>query len=376
MIRKILISIFLLYILIWFATANIIKSNIVNTIDNSQTDNLKISYNQVKVAGFPGRLKISLLEPKVKLIGHTNSKEISTDQLIFTPTFSFKKADITLGNSIKQVESFDEKQIETIVQSNVLITALVKFNKPIYGFSRTDNLKSMIKFLEVNNENLSVIHQNKECCNISDLNFIVNKTQNVEDNEMFIKTHLIYSSEENLLNFKKAELDLFMLAQIDEDKAKKTNSLKNINVDHLKFLCDDSAQIYLTGGLQLFKDSLPNGKLSFELTDYHKLIDKLIPNNWLLPRKIIKMVINKILVLPGTEIIKVEGQNLEPYEKIKLDISFSSKGIFIGSTNLLEFKLENNDIPEDNNQQEIMKPENDSKTIEDQEEMLEGIKVD
>ncbi|XVN42562.1 MAG: hypothetical protein RCG15_08280 [Candidatus Rickettsia vulgarisii] len=376
MIRKILVSIFLLYVLIWFATAHIIKSNIINAIDNSQTDNLKISYNQVKISGFPGCLKVTLLEPKVTLIDHANSKEISTDQVIFTPDFSFKKANLTLGNNIKQVESSDEKQVESILQSGDLITALIKFNKPIYRFSKTDNLKSIVKFLEVNNENLSVIHDNKVRLNISDLNFLVSKTQNIEDNEMFIKTHLLYNSEENLLNFKKAELDLSMLAQIDEDKEKKTSSVKNINIDHLKFLCDDGAQIYLTGGLQLFKDSLPNGKLSFELTDYRRLIDKLMPSNWALPKKIIKMLVNKILVLPGTEVIKVEGENLEPYEKVKLDVSFSSKGIFIGTTNLLEFKLENNFIPEEDNQQDVIKPEEDTKNIEEQVEELEGISVD
>lgn len=369
MIRKILVSIFLLYILIWFAIAHIIKSNIINSINNLQTDNIKISYSQVKVSGFPGCLSINLLEPKIKLIGHANSKEISTDQVMFTPDFSFKKANITLGNNVKQVESFDEKQVEYIVQSNDLIAGLVKFNKPIYSFSKADNLRSMVKFLEVNNKNLSVIHENKERFKISDLNLLVNKTKNVEDNEMFIKAHLLYSSEENLLNFKKAELDLSMLAEIIEDQEKKTNSLKNININHLKFLCDDSAEIYLTGGLQLFKDSLPNGKLSFELTDYHKLVDKLIPSNWLLPRKIIKMLIDKVLVLPGTEIIKVEGQNLEPYEKIKLEINFSSKGIFIGSTNLLEFKLENNDNQQDRNQEEIIKQEEERNTIEELEEI-------
>lgn len=379
MIRKILVSIFLVYILIWFTTAHIIKSNIVNTINNSQTDNLKISYDQVKVLGFPGRLKISLLEPKIKLIGHTNSKEISTDQVIFTPDFSFKKANLILGNNIKQVENFDDQQTEYNLQSNDVITALVKFNKPIYKFSKTDNLTSLVKSVGINNKNLSVIHQNKEFCNISDLDFLVNKTQGIENDEMFIKTHLLYSSGENLFNFKKAELDLSMLTEIVEDQEKKTNSVKNINIDYLKFLCDDSAQVYLTGGIELFKNSLPNGKLSFELTDYHKLVDKLIPNNWSLPRKIIKMLIDKALILPGAEVIKADDQNLGSYEKVKLDVTFSNKGIFIGSTNLLEFKLEDNDILENNDQQEIIKQEDDRKKIEQeelQEEEQQGIRVD
>jgi hypothetical protein len=69
------------------------------------------------------------------------------------------------GQGIKQQENFDGKLIEYSVQSKEYITALVKFNKPIYKLSRRDSLKSIIKFLQVNNKLLSFIQEDKEIFN-------------------------------------------------------------------------------------------------------------------------------------------------------------------------------------------------------------------
>lgn len=81
MIRKILLFICLAYTIIWFAIAYTIKSNVVSTINNSETDNIKISYSQIKISGFPSRLQISLIDPKIKFIEHVNSKELSTEKI-------------------------------------------------------------------------------------------------------------------------------------------------------------------------------------------------------------------------------------------------------------------------------------------------------
>ncbi|MFV9848031.1 MAG: hypothetical protein AB8U06_06270, partial [Rickettsia aeschlimannii] len=67
MIRKILLFVFLAFTIIWFATAYTIKNNVVSLIKNSESDNLKISYNAVKFSGYPFNWEITVTDPKVKL---------------------------------------------------------------------------------------------------------------------------------------------------------------------------------------------------------------------------------------------------------------------------------------------------------------------
>ena len=84
MIRKILLFVFLAFTIIWFATAYTIKNNVVSLIKNSESDNLKISYNAVKFSGYPFNWKITVTDPKVKLIDHVNSKEFTSENIFGT----------------------------------------------------------------------------------------------------------------------------------------------------------------------------------------------------------------------------------------------------------------------------------------------------
>ncbi|WP_425361297.1 RP198 family tick cell line-upregulated protein [Candidatus Tisiphia endosymbiont of Ceraclea dissimilis] len=342
MIRKILLFICLTYTIIWFAVAYTIKSNVVSTINNSEIDNIKISYSQVKVSGFPYRLQISLVEPKIKFIDHINSKEISAEKMIFLFDFSFKKANLILGQTIKQQENFGGKLIEYSVQSKEDIAALVKFNKPIYRLSSGDNLKSIVKLLQVNNKLLSIIQKDKEIFNISDLVFLINKAKSQDGEDIALQLRLSYAAKEDFLNFKTAQLDLATLINIATDQ-----DIRNLNIDRLVFSCDDNAQIALIGFLQFFESNLPKGKLSFELTNHHDIIDKLIPNNLLLPKKMIKAIIEKVANSSVSEVVKTDDSEVATYEKVKFDIEFSDNGIHIGSINLLEFKLEDSKVNAD-----------------------------
>ncbi|WP_341756726.1 MULTISPECIES: hypothetical protein [unclassified Candidatus Tisiphia] len=343
MIRKILLFICLTYTIIWFAIAYTIKSNVVSTINNSETDNIKISYSQIKIFGFPSRLQISLIEPKIKFIDHVNFKELSAEKMTFLFDFSFKKANLILGQKIKQQENFAGKLTEYSVQSKEDIAVLVKFNKPIYKLSSGDNLKSIVKFLQVNNKSFSVIREDKEFFNISELVFLINKAKSQDVEDIALQLRLSYAAaEEDFLNFKTAQLDLATLINITTDQGKDTNYIKNLNIDRLVFSCDDNTQIALIGGLQFFDSNLPKGKLSFELTNYNDIIDKLIPNNLLLPKKMLRAIIERAANSSVSE-VKTDDNEVATCEKVKFDIEFSDNGIHIGSIDLLEFKLDDTD---------------------------------
>ncbi|WP_375327213.1 hypothetical protein [Candidatus Tisiphia endosymbiont of Nemotelus uliginosus] len=361
MIRKILISIFLLYSLVWFATAHIIKGNIVTAIHNSETDNVKLSYKQIKISGFPGRVQVHLTEPKIQFIDHINSKEITTDKITFVLDLSFKKANLILAKNIIQLENVEKKKLEYTVQSNDDIVTLIKFSKPVYKYLSTDSLKSMIKFLQVNNKFLSIMYADKESANIADLSFLISQVKSGRDHDILLQVGLLYSSLNDIFNFKKAAIDFSILTKVSDDENTKLATVKNLNIDHFQLTCDENAQIYLAGGLQFADSQLPKGKLTFELTNYNNVIEKLIPINLLLPKKILKIIIEQSVNIRQPAIVKGAAPKLNPQEKIKLDINFSNTGIYIGTMNLLELKLDEN--KDNNNQEEVEENTSEINTI-------------
>lgn len=364
MIRKILIAIFLVYTLIWLIIAYTVKNNIVNIVKDAQTDNIKLSYSQVRISGFPLYMRINLVDPKIKFIDHINSKEISAKKMKFLFDFSFQKADMVFGDQIKQQENFADKLIEYDVNSKENIILSVKLNKPLYKLLSKDWLRS-IESIQWNNKLLVVNHENKEIFNIIDLAFLIkneksqNDSQNSEgDKNLAVQLSLLYDSAEDFLNFKKAKLDLDSLINIASNPTIGENFIKNLTINHLIFSSEDNSQVNLTGSLGFFVRHLPKGKLFFEVTNYHKVVDKLIPNNLLLPKEMIKTLIEKAANSSLSEIVKSDFNEpnfgkIGTYEKIKFDIEFSDKGINIGSINLIEFNSENNDKINDTPEESI-----------------------
>lgn len=350
MIRKILIAVFLLYTLIWLLAAYTAKNNIVNIVNNLGKDNIKLSYSQVRISGFPFHMRINLVDPKIQFIDHINSKEILVERIKFLVDFSFQKVDIVFGGEIKQQENFGDKLIEYDVNSKENIVLLVKLNKPLYKISSKDGLRS-IKSVQCNNKLLVVNHENKEVFNIADFAFLINNKKSQDGEDLAVQLSLSYNSAEDFLSFKKAKLDLDSLIHIANSPTKEGDLINNLTINRFIFSSEDNSQVNLTGSLGFFNSKSPKGKLFFEVTNYHKLVDKLVPNNSLLPKEMIKILVEKAVNSSSSERVKLDSDEIVTHEKIKFDIEFSDKGINMGPVNLIEFDSENNgkinDLPND-----------------------------
>lgn len=357
MIRKVLLFTFLIFTVTWFAIAYTIKDNVVNLIKNSESDNIKISYDNIKISGYPFNWKILITQPKVKLIDHVNSKEFSGKNITLTVDFSVKKATIDLGPYIKKIENYGDKSLDYLVRSDEDIKGIVKLNKPLYKMAKDDDLKSITKSIQLSNKLLSVFKQDQgqdqEIFNIKNLGFLLRKTNNLEGENIFLLLNVDYDSPENHLNLKNASLDLATSLKFVHDNNEAT-TLNNFTIERLIFTCDNDAKIDLKGGMQFFTGRLPEGKLSLELENYHTIIDKLVPNNIIFSKKIIKAIIAKAVTTTSSESLASEPPVINPdtvaevnipynkIEKAKFDIEFSDKGINIGSINLLELKFGEN----------------------------------
>ncbi|MFY9590020.1 hypothetical protein [Rickettsia endosymbiont of Halotydeus destructor] len=346
MIRKIFLFVFLTFTIIWFAIAYTVKDNVVNLIKNSESDNIKISYENIKISGYPINWKIIITQPKVKFIDHVNSKEFLSENITLSLDFSLKKVNLDTGNYIKEIENFGDKSLEYFVRSDEAIKGIVKLNKPLYKIAKDDNLKSITKSIQLNNKSLSVLNEDKEIFNLKNLNFSLGKKNSQESENISILLGLDYASLENYLNFKNATLDLVTSLNFVQGN-NESNTLKDFTIERFIFICDNDAKVDLKGGMEFFTSKLPQGKLSFELENYHAIIDKLVPNNIILSKKIIKAIIAKAVSANQPELLPlalpaINTDAVTTIEKVNFDIEFSDKGINIGSINLLELQFGEN----------------------------------
>ncbi|HJD62083.1 MAG TPA: hypothetical protein LFW14_00505 [Rickettsia endosymbiont of Degeeriella rufa] len=346
MIRKILIFVFLAFTIVWFAAAYTLKNNVINLIKNSESDNLKISYNTVKFSGYPFHWKITITDPKVKLIDHVNSKELSSENVVLNIKFSTKKATLNFGPYIKEVDNYGDKTFTYDMRSKEGIKGIGKFNKPLYKISKDDDLKEVIKSIQLNNKSLLIFKDDEEIFKINDLAFFISKKNLADSEDISLILNMNYDSEKNIANFKNATLDIVALLKFTPD-GENSAILQNFNIEKFVFSCDHNSKINLNGALQFFANKLPQGKLSFALENYHSIIDKLLPNNIMFSKKFIKTVIAKAVNKASDEAAVIVNQkesagsntDYNNIEKAKFDVEFSEKGINIGSINLLELKL-------------------------------------
>ena len=344
MIRKILLFVFLIFTIIWFAVAYTIKNNIVSLIKNSGSDNLKISYNAVKFSGYPLHWKITIVDPKIKLIDHINSKEFTSENITLNIAFSTKKAVFDFGRFIKEVDNYSDKVLTYDMRSNEDIKGIGKFNKSLYKLSKDSNLKDIIKSIQLNNKAFFIFKDEEEIFTIKDLAFFIRKQNLASDENIFLLLNMNYNSEKDIVNFKNANLTIAASLKFVENK-EDSPILQNFTIERFILTCDNDSKINLNGALQFFANKLPEGKLSFELENYNSIADKLLPNNIIFSKKIVKAIIAKAVDKTYDAVLNTDAKELydsnlaSNTEKAKFNIEFSDKGINIGSINLLELQF-------------------------------------
>jgi hypothetical protein len=340
-IRKILLCIVLIYTAAWFAIAYTLKGNVVGLVKRSETDNIKVTYTKVDVSGFPARWHIKLIEPKIQFISGVYSREFSSSVMTFIVYPSFKKASLSFGKEIKRQEVFHDQSTEYYMRSVEDIECLIKLNKPFYKLSNNDTVQSVTKSLQFDNKSLLVAHQDKELYNIDDVALLINRIITTGNEDIVLQLRFLYTGQEKFLNFKKAKLDLATVTSIATTQNNKDLIIKNFNVNHLNLVCDDNAVLEMVGSVKFSSNRLPLGKLSFELVNYHDVVDKLMPHNLVFPKKMVKSLIEKAVNSNASEAVKTDDGEISTYEKIKFDVEFSETGINVGAINLLELNVQN-----------------------------------
>jgi hypothetical protein len=304
------------------------KGKVVSMIDIIHSDNLKLSYTDVKVSGFPFVWKVQIVNPKISVIDQLKISEILSDHLYIVFNYRLTEATIDFDKSILFHDSRDEESKNyELLSSKDKFLLKVKFEKPIYLLDN-NKLGSFLSLIKISDLDFVFMEDTKQCFSISDGKLSFDKTINKELENFNLKISGEYKSDFDFLKFQNSKmlLDLDYVVNTveisDETDVKFERLLK---VKKSDFTFDDSF-LGIEGTIAFTKTKLPEGEIFVTITNYLELIDSIVPDEFIVSNVYLKRVVERV---------KNSGFNDED-ENAKFKIRFGDDGITIGDINLLE----------------------------------------
>jgi hypothetical protein len=333
-IRKILFFTIVIFTIIWFALAYTVKYKLVNLIKNLNNENIQISYDHVKISGYPTSYDIHIINPKLKILTTYGETELFTEKLSLQTNIGFKTINIIFSKNLKQMDVFDGKLVEYNVDEASSIK--LKFAKALYRISQDDNFVNILEDIDIKSELLSVIRDDLELFSISNLIISSNKQILNENDAIHSNIHFIYNAQQELLNFQNAQFDLEYKYSINNINRQD----KSIDIIGLNFLAGAST-IKINGTINL-ANKTPQAILNFEVGNYNDILDKIFNKNSLISNNFIKFFLKQSLAsILKDDHTKISDESLQEPKDIKFILSLSNEGIKINSYSLNELLLNN-----------------------------------
>jgi hypothetical protein len=336
MIRKILIIFLVLFSVMWFGIAYLLKVQVASQVESLKLGDMKLTYERISVTGFPAIWHVKIKEPRLKLASNNDHKEISSGEIECIFDLSFKKAKLVIYNKIVQEQDFGQEKIHYYLESKEPIITSLKFTKPFYKLSKNSNLLTSVKTFKLNDINLNATFHNEKIFNISNLTVNLNRIYNNDAQDISIKMQGGYEGQNYLLGFNSGHLKLDLLFTNAQNDANNIYKVNNFELD-----IDGDSKINLIGSLENSLDKLPEGRFFVVLSNYLKVIDKLVHPNFVVSRSTLKQVVARE---SKSKIFDTQSDNSIINNQTAFEINLTQEGIKIGSTNLFDIDKDNPDV--------------------------------
>ncbi len=332
MIRKIALAFIILFVVSWMALVHFARFKVISFINNSQTDNVKISYTDSSISGFPFGWKVRFVSPKITIIDQDTSREIYSDYMDCTFDYKFGKAELNFGKNLYYSSASEEPSTAYKINSEQNIIGFVDFVDVLYKIDLSNSLRKLVKSIEVANPYLTIFNINgEELFNLSEFAFKLSSNL-LKDTENFsLNLAGNYKSSFSGSNVINASLILdanYIINVANNTLTEGNNFDHKMEIKHIKISLDN-ASCDLTGSVALSRNTRPEGKISVELVDYENLVNILVPDDFIFSKSYVKRFIAKAAAIEFSNIIT---------NKVNFDIEFSDKGFVLGNVNLLEQK--------------------------------------
>ena len=335
MIRKILLLTAVVVVALWLTGAHLVKGNLILAIKDLSSDNIKFSYQDTKLSGFPFNWEVKFLSPKITIIDHKVLRELSTQEIKFKFNYLLQSVNLDLSKLIKYSETQGKFVKKYQFSSNQNMFVNMKFDESLYFLSTALQWKKFIASTEFNLPQLTGILDDREIFILSKIKVISKQERSDLFDKIRLKLFGNYNSSVSYLKVNKARLfvDLnYLINNSVFNDGKKSDFERKLEISRarLKF---DNAALDFSGVLKLTSSSLPQGEIDVSMVQYHNVIDTLFPEDFIISGSHIKEIISK------ATLFDFNNSELNT-NNVNLKIHFSNHGISVGKLNLFELKVE------------------------------------
>jgi len=322
--------------MMWFSVAYLLKVQVANKIESLEFSNMKLAYERISVTGFPGIWRVKIKEPRLKLTSNNDHKEISTKEIECIFDLSFKKAKLAIYNKIMQEQDFGHEKIYYYFESKEPVIANLRFTKPFYQLSKDSSLLNALKTFKLDNINLNATFHNEKIFNVSDFTVNLNRIYNNDAQDISIKVQGGYAGQNYLLGFNSSHLKLDLLFINAQSGASNIYKVNNFELG-----IDGDSKVNLIGSLESSSNKSPEGRFFVVLSNYLKVIDKLVHPNFAVSKSTLKQI---VATESNSKIFDTQSDNSNINNQTAFEINLSQEGIKIGSTNLFGSDIDNSEI--------------------------------
>ncbi len=281
--RKILLSV-ILYVSVWMLSAHLIKYNTVKFIENSDTDNIKISYDKVAISGFPFAWNIIFHSMKITSIEKDGLNEVLLENVSIR--YYLYRIKIALGNIISFNDARNPEYTKNHkISSKIAHNVDINYDIPIFQIQVDDIFKN-ITSVEFNVAPIKYLSDGQLKFEISGGYLKVNKS--VAQNKEIFKIKAAANAV--ILNNNSLNLQLlldtdYIIPSGSEVETSNLESEYDYRIILNKLLIkSDQSMLNLSGALNFKKDVAPIGKLKIIFKNYLSLIDELLPDNFIISK--------------------------------------------------------------------------------------------
>lgn len=331
-IRKIILAFIVLFVLTWIVMAHMAKSKVISFINNSQGDNIKISYSDASVAGFPFSWTVRFAAPKITIIDQVSSREISSEYLNCVFNYKLSNASLEFGKILHYSAYTDEGQVDLELHSEDKMKLFAKFSKTLFKLDSSSSLRQVTRNIDFSNSLIVALNKAEdELFNLNDVSCNFQNNRSDEGEYLSLKLAGGYKSSFSGHRVNNANLLLDVNYIVPDKGASGDNSVdfdRKLEIVRAKVNLDETS-CDLKGNVSLSRSNLPQGKIAVELIRYDDLVDIIVPDDFLFSKPYMKKIVAKAASIEFSNDIS---------DKVNFDIEFTDKGIAFGRVNLLDLK--------------------------------------
>lgn len=290
-------------------------------MNSLNSDNIKLSYQDIKLSGFPFNWQVTFIDSKIVIIEQKSLKEISIPKLNAQFNYLAQAMDIRLDETINFRDAKEDGMQDYNLISDKNMAIQISFQKPVYFMDSTSPWYNFIEDARFDLTETKVQIGRKKIFSISDIQLSYEQETNAPMHKRNLTLQGNYNSSSQDMKINKAKLlvDLGCLSNaLDmEDEAHSIYEHK-VALSKLKLEIDDSS-CDMRGFLNLNESSAPQGELDISLIKYPDIINRVVPKDFIVSASYLNKMIANIVV----------AENNDPDRKVDFKVILSKNGVSI-----------------------------------------------